>query len=141
MPQKFKAVLISIHPKYVSKILNGSKRVEFRRVWAAQKVTHLVIYSTSPEMQVKAIAKVDDVLTTSKTSLWEIAKEYGGGLTRSELRDYFYGVSKGHAILLSEIKSLNKYLSLPEAVPGVRAPQSYVYLTNEQFDSIRSMTL
>lgn len=141
MPQKSKAVLISIHPKYVSKILNGTKRVEFRRVWAAQQITHLVIYSTSPEMEVKAIVKVNEVLTVSKSSLWEIAKEYGGGLTRDELRKYFHGVSKGHAILLSEIRNLKKSLSLAEAIPGVRAPQSYVYLTDEQFDSIQSMIL
>src|SRR5690554_7953805 len=101
MQQESRAVLISVHPKYVSKILAGTKRVEFRRVWAAQKVTHLVIYSTSPEMKVKATIKVNEVIKGSKTELWEIAKEYGGGLTRKELRNYFDGVSIGHAIILS----------------------------------------
>lgn len=141
MQQETKAVLISVHPKYVSKIMNGTKKVEFRRVWAAQKVTHLVIYSTSPEMKVKATVEIERVLTGGKTALWEVAKEYGGGLTRNELRTYFDGVSKGHAILLSEIKQLKESLSLAEVIPGMRAPQSYVYLTDEQFESIQSMTL
>lgn len=141
MQQEPRAVLISVHPKYVSKILAGTKRVEFRRVWAAQRITHLVIYSTSPEMKVKATVKVDEVINGSKTKLWEIAKEYGGGLTRKELRTYFDGVSKGNALILSEIKQFKESLSLTEAIPGMRAPQSYVYLTNDQFESIRAMTL
>ncbi|AFT71380.1 Lj965 prophage protein [Alloalcanivorax dieselolei B5] len=141
MQHESRAVLISVHPKYVSKILSGKKRVEFRRVWAAQRVTHLVIYSTSPEMKVKATVGVEDVFTGSKAALWEVAKEYGGGLTRNELRTYFDGVSKGHAIILSKINRLKASLSLAEAIPGMRAPQSYVYLTNEQFESIQSMTL
>lgn len=141
MQQECKAVLISVHPKYVSKILSGEKRVEFRRVWASQKVTHLVIYSTSPEMKIKATAKVEKVLTGSKSSLWEVAKEHGGGLTRSELRKYFDGVSKGHAILLKEIKEFKEHLFLSEAIPGVRAPQSYIYLTSEQFESIQEMAV
>ncbi len=141
MQQRSRAVLISVHPKYVKKILDGSKKVEFRRVWAAQKVTHLVIYSTSPEMKIKATVEIEKVVTGSKTELWEIAKIYGGGLTRSELRDYFNGVSEGYAILLSEVKQFEIPLPLPEVIPGVRAPQSYTYLTSEQFESVKAMTL
>jgi len=140
MQQKSKAVLISIHPKYVNKILDGSKKVEFRRVWAVQKVTHLVIYSTSPEMKVMATVEIEGVRTESKSILWEIAKAYGGGLTRRELRDYFHGVSKGHALLLNRVKRLKKPLSLAEIIPGVRAPQSYLYLSDEQFENIHSIT-
>ncbi|WP_339619827.1 ASCH domain-containing protein [uncultured Marinimicrobium sp.] len=141
MQQKSRAVLISVHPIYVSKILSGEKRVEFRRVWAAHKVTHLVVYATSPEMKVKAIVEVEDVLKGSKSVLWEVAKEYGGGLTRNELRNYFDGVSRGHAIIFNEIKQLKKFLPLTEAIPGMRAPQSYAYLTNAQFEAIKAMTL
>ncbi len=133
------AVLISIHPKYVSKILDGTKKVEFRRVWATKKVTHLVIYSTSPEMKVMATVEIEDVRTECKYILWEIAKDYGGGLTRKELRKYFQGVKKGNALLLGNVNKLKKPLPLPEIIPGVRAPQSYLYLNDEQFSIVQSM--
>lgn len=131
------AVLISIHPKYVSKILDGTKKVEFRRVWATKKVTHMVIYSTSPEMKVTAIAEIDSAVVTDKESLWDIAKEYGGGLTKKELVEYFSGVSKGHALILKEITELVTPLPLNEIFPETRAPQSYIYLTDEQFQAVQ----
>src|SRR5690625_2975940 len=89
----------------------------------------------------KGHCQSNEVIDGSKTKLWEIAKEYGGGLTRKELRDYFNGVSKGHALVLSEIRQIKESLPLNEAIPGMRAPQSYVYLTNEQFESIQAMAL
>jgi predicted transcriptional regulator len=141
MQRESRAVLISVHPKYVKKIIDGSKRVEFRRVWAARDVTHLVIYSTSPEMRVKAIAEVNQVIIGNKTTLWEIAKEYGGGLTRRELRDYFTGVSEGYAVLLGGIKAVENPITLTDVVAGMRPPQSFVYLKNEQFESIQAMTI
>ncbi len=139
MQRETKAVLISIHPKYVTKILEGSKKVEFRRVWAVQKVTHLVIYSTSPEMKVMATVEIESVRTENEPTLWEIAKNYGGGLTRKELKNYFHGVTKGYALLLNSVKRIDTPLPLSEAIPGVRAPQSFLYLTKEQFSVVQSM--
>ncbi len=132
-----KAVLISIHPKYVDKILDGTKRVEFRRVWAAQNVTHMVIYSTSPHMKIVAIAEITKVFSASKSRLWEVAKEFGGGVTRHELREYFSGVTRGKAVLLGSIEKLNEPCELRDVFPGWRAPQSFVYLNSEQFTLIK----
>lgn len=140
MQPEYKSVLISIHPKYVNKILDGSKRVEFRRVWATQKVSHLVIYSTSPEMKVVATVEIADVLQECQTNLWEAAKKYGGGLTRKELRAYFSGLSKGYALVLDKVKPLTRHLTLAELGNGIKAPQSYAYLTKDQFLFVRSHT-
>lgn len=141
MQHKSSAVLISIHPKYVSKILNGTKKVEFRRVWAIRKVTHMVIYSTSPEMKVMAIAEIDNTVVTDKKNLWNIAQEYGGGITKQELTDYFDGVSRGHAVFLKNIEKFVDPIPLSEIFPHTRPPQSYTYLTTEQFESIQQNIL
>lgn len=140
MQPEYKAVLISIHPKYVNKILDGSKRVEFRRVWAAQKVSNLVIYSTSPDMKIVATVEIAEVFQENQTNLWETAKKYGGGLTRKELRAYFSGLSKGYALVLGKIKPLKRPLALAELGNGIRAPQSYAYLTADQFLFVQSHT-
>lgn len=141
MQPEYKAVLISIHPKYVNKILDGSKRVEFRRVWAAQKVSHLVIYSTSPDMKIVATVEIAEVFQGNQTNLWEAAKKYGGGLTRKELRAYFSGLSKGNALILDNVKPLTKPLALAELGNNIRAPQSYAYLTADQFLFVQSHTI
>lgn len=141
MRREYKAVLISIHPKYVSKILDGSKRVEFRRVWAAQQVTHLVIYSTSPVMKIVATVEIAEVIQENQTNLWEAAKRYGGGVTRNELRAYFSGLSKGYALVLDKIRPLKRPLTLAELDNVIRAPQSYAYLTADQFLFVKSHTV
>lgn len=131
--------LISVHPKYVAQILNGSKRVEFRRVWASRSVSKLVLYSTSPDMQVVALVTLDRTVVASKYKLWELAKRYGGGLTRQVLRDYFSGKALGYGLIIASVQALPKPLPLCVAVPGVRAPQSYAYLTEAQVAHFRSV--
>ena len=137
MLQEYKTALISVHPKYVRLILEGSKRVEFRRVWAAQPVSHLVLYSTAPDMRVVAILEIQEIVKKSKAGLWELAKQYGGGITRSELRGYFSNKEKGYALIIKEVKPFLTPLKLSDALPGVRAPQSFLYLSKDQFIKIQ----
>lgn len=139
MPQESKAALISVHPKYVRQILDGSKKVEFRRVWAAQPITHLVLYSTAPDMKVVAILQVKKTIETNVTGLWELAKQYGGGLTRAALREYFSNKPRGYGLIIGSVQALKTPLALSAAVPGVRAPQSYAYLTSDQFAVIQKI--
>lgn len=137
MPQESKAALISVHPKYVRQILNGSKRVEFRRVWAARAITHLVLYSTSPDMKIVAILQIKKTIEANVAGLWELAKEHGGGLTRAALREYFSSKPRGYGLIIGSVQALRTPLALSEAIPGIRPPQSYAYLTSEQFALIQ----
>lgn len=137
MQQLYKTALISVHPEYVHKILSGTKRVEFRRVWAANPVSHLVLYSTSPEMKIVAILELQEVLRRNKSSLWEVAKLYGGGITRSKLREYFADKSEGYALIIKKVHPLTRPISLIEILPEVRPPQSFLYLTDEQFNKLQ----
>ncbi len=139
MPQEFRAALISVHPKYVRQILDGSKKIEFRRVWASRPITHLVLYSTAPEMKVVAILQIKKTIEANVSELWELAKQYGGGLTRTMLREYFSNKPRGYGLIIGSVQTLNKPLALPVAIPGVRAPQSYAYLTDEQFVVIQKI--
>lgn len=139
MPQESKAALISVHPKYVRLILDGSKRVEFRRVWAARPVTHLVLYSTAPEMSVVAILEIKQTVEASIAGLWDLAKQHGGGLSRAMLREYFLNKSRGYGLVIGAVRTLAAPIPLTAAIPGMRPPQSYAYLTAEQFECIRKI--
>lgn len=139
MPQESSAALISVHPKYVRQILDGSKRVEFRRVWAARPVTHLVLYSTAPDMRVVAVLEIKEVVQESIAGLWNLAKQYGGGLSRTTLREYFTNKSRGYGLIIGAVWPMDTPVELPMAIPGMRPPQSYVYLTAEQFEVIKKM--
>jgi len=77
-----KVALISIHPKYIELILNGEKRLEFRRSWATMPVNRLIIYACAPLKKIVAIAEINTVIWGSRTKLWSLAKKMGGGVTR-----------------------------------------------------------
>ncbi|HDT8147195.1 TPA: hypothetical protein RD696_002696, partial [Enterococcus faecalis] len=51
-------ILLSIHPKFVDKIMTGEKKFEFRRVIAKRNPNKIIIYSTSPVCKVIGEAEV-----------------------------------------------------------------------------------
>lgn len=127
-----RAVLLSIKPKYADLILAGSKRVEFRRSWAAQDVSMIVLYSSSPIQKIVGVVEVEEVVVASPTSLWKTCVEKGGGLTRKELRMYFAGKSKGVAVLLGQVFKPEKHVEPSDIISNFVPPQSFRYLdTNE----------
>lgn len=52
-----KAILLSIKPEYVYKILEGTKKYEFRKRIARKNSSYLLVYCTSPIK--KVVAKVE----------------------------------------------------------------------------------
>lgn len=127
-----KSILVSIHPRFVDLILNGEKRIEFRRVWAKEPVEQLVIYATSPVKRIVAVAVIEDVAEASVAGLWALAKEHGGGLTRAELRGYFAGKSVGYGIKLRDVRRLKIPQDPNCHFNGFNAPQSFRYLSADE---------
>lgn len=123
-----RVILLSIKPKYADLILAGSKRVEFRRSWAAHDVSMVVLYSSSPIQKIVGIVEVNNVVVASPTSLWNICTESGGGLTRSELRSYFSGKSRGVAVRLGKVREFIKHVDPKTVISNFVPPQSFRYL-------------
>jgi predicted transcriptional regulator len=128
-----RAVLLSIKPKYADLILSGSKRVEFRRTWAKQDVSVIVLYSSFPVQRIVGAVAVDQIVVASPTSLWKTCAERGGGLTRNELRSYFVGKRKGVAVLLGEVWKLAKLVDPSDVIRAFRPPQSFRYLDSSEY--------
>jgi len=124
-----RAALISVHPNYAQKIVEGEKRVEFRRCWAAHPVSEVVIYATSPVQRFVAVARVKKVTVASPTRLWELAQSIGGGISREKLFAYLAGKKEAVAIELTGVQPIGKIFS-PKEVFGskFRPPQSFCYL-------------
>jgi predicted transcriptional regulator len=125
--------LISIHPEHVEKIVAGEKNVEFRRRWPNRAIGTLVIYATSPVKRLAAVVEITEVVRASKTALWTISSDEGGGITRQRLFDYLDGKTLGIALKLGKRLPFDDGL-LPKEVFGdsFHAPQSYRYLTEDE---------
>lgn len=136
-----KAVLISIHPEHVAKILSGEKRLEFRRQWAAQPIDVLVIYATSPVQKIIAITRIQNVFRGSKTHLWALAQEKGGGISRKQLFDYMDGKDEGVAIELDRLLKLKDGVHLRTVFgEDFKPPQSFRYLTPSELEKLIRLT-
>lgn len=129
-------VLLSLHPRHANKILSGEKRLEFRRIWAKNPVSTVVIYATVPMQRIVAVADVRQVHEGSPTRLWELAKVIGGGLPRRELYAYFKGRKTGYAIELENVRECNPALDPSHLIEHFRPPQSFQYLCQTQRESI-----
>ena len=120
------AILLSINPEYVKRILCGEKKYEFRKSLCKRKVDKIIIYSTSPIMKVVGEAEVEDILVDAPEKIWDITKEASG--VEQEFFDEYYGgrmqavaYKLNHVIEYEVPKMLKDY--------GVNAaPQSYCYL-------------
>lgn len=134
--QRGRTVLLSIKPKYADLILEGSKRVEFRRSWAAEDVGLIVLYASSPIQKIVGVVEVDQIRVTSPTLLWKMCLEMGGGLTRDELKAYFNGKLLGVAVLLGAVFKPTRHLEPSAVIDNFIPPQSFRYLDASEYKKI-----
>ena len=63
-------VLLPIKPEYANAIFTGEKRVEFRKKEFGRPVSHIVVYSSSPEKKVLGYFKISFVDVANPMTAW-----------------------------------------------------------------------
>lgn len=122
-------VLLSIKPEYAQRILDGTKKYEFRRrIHRDPSVHTVVIYATKPVGKVVGEFSIKDVYTEHPDLLWEKTKEFAG-ISKPFFSEYFHGRDIGYAIEVKRVKRYKKPKDLGEFIASGIAPQSYVYVT------------
>ncbi len=132
-PQGTKAVLLSVKPQFADQIMAGTKRVEFRRSWAKERVGLLVIYSSSPVQRVVGMVEVEGVVADSPAKLWKEFKPRGPGLSRKDLMEYFTGKHKAYGVLLGQTIAPEREIAPNSVFKDFRAPQSFRYLSHADY--------
>ena len=118
-------IIVSINPRHVNNIINGSKRYEYRTRIASKDVKKLLIYETAPIKKVVAEVDVIEVLSLDPDTLWEQTKDYSG-ISKEFFDEYFKNRSAAYAYKLGKVKVYDEPKSLIEF--GLRtAPQSFAY--------------
>ncbi|ABS56811.1 conserved hypothetical protein [Methanoregula boonei 6A8] len=121
-------VLLSIKPKYVQAILEGTKHYEFRKkIFNDSNSKTVYIYSSSPMKKIVACFHPGKIVQGSPDFLWEQFREFSG-LSESEFFNYFSGKETGYAIPIDELETfeepINPYNTFERFVP----PQSFCYV-------------
>lgn len=130
--------LLSLHDVYYKRLLSGEKLFEFRkRIPAGLKSgDELAIYCTKPTCSVVAYAEIGGVLEDAPQKLWNRTR-FAAGIEKDAFLAYFSGSKKAYAIIIHKVHPLRQPISM-EALRGKdSAPQSFIYLTDDQGAMVR----
>lgn len=131
-----KYVLMSIKPRYAELIKSGEKTLELRRI--APKVNPgdiLIIYESMPVKRITAFCTIDEMIIAEPEKLWKMAKG-AAGLSHDAFVRYFAGKSQAAGIKLRNVHLLKEPKLLSVISMNLRAPQSYRYLGQEEFQIV-----
>ena len=120
-------VLMSIRPEFVAAILDGRKRVEFRKSAFRRNVRHVVIYATKPVMRIVGFFEVGAIDKGTPQIVWERHGQLGN-TDEAFFFSYFGCRDLAVAISIGQVTHLDRPLSLPEVDSDMRPPQSFRYL-------------
>lgn len=122
-------VLLSIKPEFAEKILNGSKRFEFRKgIFKNENITTVVIYATMPVGKIVGEFHVESILSGHPDSVWKETKGFAG-ITKEFFDSYYEGREKAFAIKIGNVEKFSVPLPITSLGKNVTPPQSYRYLS------------
>ena len=123
-------VLLPIQPKFAEPIIQGTKRVEFRKVSFSKQPSHVVIYSSSPVQRVVGYFTVTLVDEGPVGTLWDRYSEVGG-IDHEDFLAYYDNRDEGVVLVVGNVVALNRPVTLQEAGLETRPPQGFKYLSRE----------
>ena len=120
-------VLLSIKPEFATKIFDGSKKYEYRRIIFKNKnVNKVIVYASSPTSLIIGEFEIDDIIHDELPALWARTKSHAG-ISERGFSEYFTDKSRGYAIKVKTPKRYQQPLPL-HSVTLSPPPQSFVYL-------------
>ena len=118
--------LVSIKPEFVTSILSGKKKYEYRKIRFRQDVDSILIYSTYPVMKVVAEVKITGIIEGSPEEVWEKTEE-GSGIEKSFYDVYYNGKECAIALCLGKVVKFKK--AKPLSSYNIKnPPQSFLYI-------------
>ncbi|MFJ8228581.1 ASCH domain-containing protein [Streptomyces sp. NPDC094448] len=128
-----RAMLLSVHPRFATAILAGTKTVEVRRQRvAAPPGTPVLLYATAPTMAIVGMARIASVQVASPREVWS-ASRTTAGISRREYDEYMSGATRASGLSLEEPVTFEAPVPLAalRALGSFHPPQSYRYLTDD----------
>ena len=121
-------VILSIKPEFASKILDGTKKFEFRKCgFSMDGVATVVIYATKPVGAVVGEFEIAEVHKDAPRKIWAKTKLHAG--VKKRFFDAYYADRQtAFAIAIGKVVKYDVPVALTSLGSGLTAPQSYRYL-------------
>lgn len=120
-------VVMSVHPRYAEAIMDGRKKVEFRKRPLAGDVVVVWVYATAPIQRIVGCFEVGATVIAAPTDLW---RRFGnvGCIDRADFDRYYAGSSLGSGIRINRVARLAVPAAIGEILPSGVPPQSFAYV-------------
>ncbi len=123
-------VLLSIKPVYADRILQGTKRYEYRKaLFSAPNVRRVFLYASSPVQRIVGEIEIEAVETGTPDEVWSRTGAHGG-VTRELFFEYFSGREVAYALKVKSQILYETPIDPHGAFASFRAPQSFRYLSD-----------
>lgn len=129
---------MSINPIFADRILDGSKQVEFRKTRFASKVSHVLIYATTPVQQIVGYFSVDSIIEGAPADLWE-EFNHVSGTDSGFYFSYFDSSNVAIGIKVREVCALDSPISLEVVGLEGPPPQSFRYVPESIFEKVTAL--
>lgn len=121
-------VLLSVFPEFAERILDGTKRFEYRKASPKRQEARIVVlYATLPVGRVVGEFEIRQVLREHPNRLWAMTAK-GSGISREYFDAYFEGRSDAYALEVQNPTRYAESLPLIEVSGSSTPPQSFQYL-------------
>ena len=127
-PVELTGVLLSIKPKYVKAIMDGSKEYEFRKqIFKNRSATIAYIYASSPMKRIVGCFCPSEIVEGHPDYLWEQFRNVSG-VSEQEFFEYFTGKENGFAIRIDNLEQFGTPVDPHEVFDRFVPPQSFCYV-------------
>ncbi len=127
-------IILSIKPEFADEIFSGRKKYEYRKKIFTKEVKSVIVYSTMPVGKFVGEFTIEKIVNGNPDAIWEKTKNYSG-ITKEFFEEYFSGRDNGYALKISTVKEYEKPIDPFRLIKSFVAPQSFKYITEEEFES------
>ncbi|GAA1968987.1 hypothetical protein GCM10009776_35100 [Microbacterium deminutum] len=122
-----RVALMAIHERYADAIMDGIKRVEFRKRRLADDIETVLVYATAPVSKVIGSFTVHEVVSGTPADIWA---RFGkiGVIDEASFFEYYEGRDTAVAIVVGGAERLPDPVGLDELEPRPAVPQSFAYI-------------
>ncbi|MCW7503897.1 MULTISPECIES: ASCH domain-containing protein [Leptospira] len=118
--------ILSIKPEYAWAIMEGKKKVEFRKNIFKKKIKNVLIYSSSPDQRFIGYFSIKEIDIDSPNKLWKkYSKE--GCISKEKFFLYYSNKVEGTSIIIEKVVRFRSPLEPKSIFKTFTPPQSFIY--------------
>ena len=125
-------VFLPIKPKFAFSILNGLKKIEFRKLEFKRDVSKVIIYASSPHKKIIGFFSIKAIHKKSPRKIW---KQFGtlGNISKAEYNEYYDGKDVAVGIEVDKITRFDTPIDPQDIISDFNIPQSFSYFPENKF--------